>query len=89
MHVVVTTKHRGVFFGELDKDNGAVVKLRQARNCVYWEASTHGFLGLAASGPGEGCRIGPAAPSLTVRGVTAVAECSQEAVEAWEAEPWK
>jgi hypothetical protein len=86
--VVVTTIHRGVFFGELVEEKDDVVKLSGARNCVYWPVETRGFLGLAATGPGNGSKVGPAAPSITLRGVTSISECTPEAAAAWESGPW-
>jgi hypothetical protein len=87
-HVLVTTKHRGVFFGELVDRSEDSILLKNARNCVYWTSDCHGFLGLAAKGPTKDCRVGPAAPELALTDVTSVATCSDEAVAAWEAEPW-
>jgi len=86
--VVVTTAHRGVFFGYATEATGATIKLRQARNCVYWSPETHGFLGLAAVGPNKNCRVGPAA-DIELRDVTCVAEATDAATFAWEAGPWK
>ena len=86
--VLVTTKHRGVFFGYAKDVDGEIVKLRRARNCIYWPANQKGFLGLAAQGPIDGARIGPAA-NIELRGITCVAECTREAIEAWEKAPWK
>ena len=88
MKVVVTTIHRGVFFGELVQEDGDVVKLAGVRNCVYWPVETRGFLGLAFSGPPKGSKVGPAAPSITLRGVTSISECTKEAAEKWESGPW-
>ena len=85
--VLVTTVHRGVFFGYAANTDGETISLKDARNCIYWSADVKGFLGLASAGPTKGCRIGPKA-DLTVRNVTAVAEVSPEAVKAWEASPW-
>jgi len=85
--VLVTTAHRGVFFGYTTKTDGATIKLRAARNCIYWDAGTRGFLGLASSGPGASCKIGPAA-DIELRDITCVAEVSPPAVKAWEAAPW-
>jgi hypothetical protein len=85
--VLVTTSHRGVFFGYASETAGPTIKLRAARNCVYWSTETKGFLGLAAQGPTTGCRIGPAA-DIELRDITCVAECSSDAVKAWEAAPW-
>ncbi|MGI0012342.1 MAG: DUF6948 domain-containing protein [Nitrososphaera sp.] len=85
--VVVTTAHRGVFFGYATKTSGQTINLRAARNCIYWPASVKGFLGLAAHGPLNGSRVGPAA-DIELRDITCVAVCTQEAVRQWETEPW-
>jgi hypothetical protein len=88
-YVMVTTKHRGVFFGRLaDASQEGSVRLTEAQNCVYWSADCHGFLGLASRGPTEGCRIGPAVPELLISDVTAVVGCTEDAIKAWKAEPW-
>lgn len=85
--VLVTTSHRGVFFGYAKDTSGATIALRAARNCIYWPSTQKGFLGLAAFGPALGSRIGPAA-DLELRDITSVAACTDEAVKAWEAAPW-
>ena len=85
--VVVTTAHRGVFFGYLKSQDGDVVELEKARNCVYWTEALRGFVGLAAEGPGAGCKIGPAA-DMQIRAVTSVTDCTSQAAEAWEKAPW-
>lgn len=85
--VLVTTSHRGVFFGYADETEGAQIKLRAARNCISWSADVKGFIGLAASGPSKNCRVGPAA-DITLRDITSVVECTPAAVEAWEGAPW-
>lgn len=86
--VLVTTVHRGVFFGYATDTSGNVIKLRAARNCIYWPSNNKGFLGLASDGPKTGARVGPAA-DIEVRDITCVAEVSDEAVERWEAAPWR
>lgn len=85
--VLVTTAHRGVFFGYATDTSGAIIKLRGARNCVYWPSSQKGFLGLASTGPLDGAKIGPAA-NIEIRDITCVAECSDEAVKRWNDAPW-
>jgi hypothetical protein len=85
--VVVTTQHRGVFFGYAADVDGAIIKLRAARNCVYWSSDVKGFMGLAATGPNKSCKIGPAA-DISLRDITSVMECSPEAATAWESAPW-
>lgn len=87
--VMVTTERRGVFAGYLvGKLSAEKIVLRDARCCVYWTQSERGFLGLAAKGPGSGCRVGPAAPKVTLYGVTSVTEMTEAAAKRWEAEPW-
>ena len=85
--VVVTTLHRGVFFGYATETSGETIKLRSARNCIYWSADVKGFIGLAANGPTSDCRIGPAA-DIELHNITCVAIASPNAVEAWEKAPW-
>jgi hypothetical protein len=87
--VLVTTAHRGVFFGYLDGDDdtGETIRLRRARLCVYWSSDMRGFMGLAAIGPSKQCRIGPAA-DIQLRHVTAIVEVTPEAVARFEAAPW-
>ena len=85
--VLVTTEHRGMFFGYTTDTTGDIINLRAARNCIYWPAEQKGFLGLASVGPLKGSRIGPAA-DLELRKITSVAACTPEAVEAWEKAPW-
>lgn len=85
--VLVTTAHKGVFFGYAKDTDGAIIKLRAARNCIYWPTEQKGFLGLASTGPVSGARIGPAA-DIELRDITSVAVCTPQAVEAWEKAPW-
>lgn len=85
--VLVTTAHRGVFFGYANETGGETITLKRARLCVYWSADVRGFMGLASNGPTSGCRIGPAA-DIELRNVTAVVEVKPEAVARWESAPW-
>lgn len=89
--VLITTEHRGVFFGYMDSgdDLPASVKLKNSRNVVYWDATRHGFLGLASMGPSDKCRIGPAAPPATFFAISCVVDVSEDAVKKFEAAPWK
>jgi hypothetical protein len=85
--VMVTTAHRGVFFGYADDTQGEQIALKRARLCLYWSADVRGFMGLAATGPSKSCRVGPPA-DIAVRAITAVLEVTPEAVKKWEAAPW-
>ena len=86
--VVVTTAHRGVFFGYASDIDGETISLTRARLCIYWSADVRGFMGLASAGPSSTCRIGPPA-DITLRSITSVVECTPGAAKAWEAQPWK
>lgn len=86
--VIVTTAHRGVFFGYATDTDGDTIQLKRARLCVYWSQELHGFMGLASHGPSKDCRVGPAA-DITLRSITAVLEVEPAAVKLWEAGPWK
>lgn len=85
--VVVTTEHRGVFFGYAADTSGDTIALRAARNCIYWSSSVRGFMGLAATGPDKQSKVGPAA-DIEVRKITSVIKCTPEAAAAWESAPW-
>ncbi len=85
--VIVTTAHRGVFFGYATDTDGEQIALKRARLCVHWSSDVRGFMGLASGGPSSKCRIGPPA-DIKLRGITSVLECTPDAVKAWEAAPW-
>lgn len=80
--VIVTTAHRGVFFGYADNTDGETIKLNRSRLCLYWSADLRGFMGLAAMGPNSSCKIGPPA-DITLRSITAVLEVTPDAEAKW------
>lgn len=85
--VVVTTSHKGVFFGYAIDTDGSQIQLTEARLAIYWSADVKGFMGLASAGPSNNCRIGPPA-TITVRDITSVLEVTPEAEEKWLKSPW-
>ena len=85
--VLVTTAHRGVFFGYADRTDGETIKLSRSRLCSYWSADMKGFMGLASMGPSATCRIGQPA-DIELRNITAVLTVTPEAVAKWESGPW-
>lgn len=87
--VLVTTEHRGVFFGYSSYKSGSEILLKKIRNCLYWDSTVKGFIGLAVTGPTSSCRVGPAGESANLTGVTGVFDCSPQAVENWEKSPWR
>jgi len=87
--IVVTTAHKGVFFGYTTDDvSNKTLSLKRARMCVYWSADVRGMPGLAGAGPTSSCRVSPAADIDALHDVTGVWRATPEAVEAWEAQPW-
>ena len=112
--VLVTTKHRGVFAGQLKErtinDKSPLAKVSTddllaeltrrgvsndrevlvgIRNCISWDSSIRGFLGLAVDGPNDNCRIGPKAMETELWGVTSITKMTQVAIDKWESAPWK
>ena len=86
---MVVTTERGVFFGYGEPDLEAQhVKLTSARMVVYWSADCRSVVGLAANGPTNGCKIGPKAPAILIRNVTAAILCSDESAKKFEDAPW-
>ena len=84
--VLVTTAHRGVFFGYTDKEKigEPSITLTNCRNCIYWCAEVGGFLGLAANGPVDGCKIGTIAPlPVLLRDITSVSHVTEKAAKSW------
>ena len=86
--VIITTAHRGVFFGYATNTTGGQIALKKAQLCVYWSSDLKGFMGLASQGPSGSCRIGAPA-DITLRNITAVVEVTPEAAARWESAPWK
>jgi hypothetical protein len=86
--LVVTTAHRGVFFGYGEPTSKKIIRLTDVQMCVYWSASVKGILGLASTGPDKNCKIGPIVPAITLQGVTSIMECTKEAETAWRNQPW-
>lgn len=84
--VIVTTEHKGVFFGYAEDTDGETIKLMGARMCLYWCEDVGSFMGLAAVGPLSGSKIGRRA-DITLRNITAVLEMTDTAVKCWEAFP--
>lgn len=87
--VLVTTQHRGVFFGYLvGQPTKAKAVLEKVRCVVHWDRDTKGFIGLAANGPTDGCRVSAPAEQSTLFDITGVFGCTPLAVERFERAPW-
>lgn len=86
--LLVTTAHRGVFFGYGEPGTEKTIKLNNARMCVSWSNAMQGVLGLAAKGPDAQCKISPAAPEAYLSDVTMVLAVTEDAAKKWESQPW-
>lgn len=85
--VLVTTAHRGVFFGVLASEESHVeVVLTKARNVISWSGH-RGFLGLASHGPELDSRIGSTAERIRLYDVTSITDCTAEAVASFRCWP--
>lgn len=83
--VIVTTEHRGVFFGYASDTKGSEIELKRARMAIAF-GTTRGIMELAETGPTSKSKISARA-DLDVRKVTAVFEVTDSATKAWEAAP--
>jgi hypothetical protein len=90
--VLITTDNtkRGVFSGFINEDDAdkQTMVVEELRMCVYWSTDMKGVLGLASMGPSKTCKISKAVKRATLQGVTAVVELSNDALKAWQKEPW-
>lgn len=85
--VLVTTKHRGVFFGWVAADGDLAkptLALQSARMAIRW-GTTRGVAQLAETGPTSASKIGAKADLPVLHDVTAVWDVTDQAVVAWEA----
>jgi len=83
--VIVTTEHRGVFFGYAEDTRGTTIDLKKARMAIRF-GTTRGIMELCETGPTSSSKVSARA-DLEVRKITAVFEVSEAAVKAWEAAP--
>jgi len=85
--VLITTEYKGVFFGYATNTGGDIIKLKRARNCIYWPSQNKGFMGLASDGPHRDAKIGPPA-DIELRKVTSVVEVTPAAEKVWNEFKW-
>lgn len=80
--VIVTTEHRGVFYGLAENTSGEIIHLKGARMAIRF-GTTRGLMELAETGPTARSKIISRA-DLELRKVTAVFEVTPAAAEKWE-----
>ena len=84
-NIIVTTKHRGVFFGQVADDadlTNTTPRLENARCAIYW-GTTGGVGELAKTGPTKKSRIGTPATIVALHDITAVFAVTDEASKKW------
>lgn len=87
MRAIITTKHRGVFAGEIadDQDLAATaMPLKGARMAIRF-GTTRGLLQLAETGPTATSKISAPADIPMLHDITAVFAITDEAWSKWQA----
>lgn len=87
MRALVTTKHRGVFAGEIADDQdltATALPLKAAKMAIYF-GTTRGLLELAESGPTAKSRISAPADIPMLHDITAVFAITDQAWSKWQA----
>ncbi len=91
--VVVTTEHKGVFFGYCTKATedtlARTITLTDAQMCLYWSSEVKSVMGLASVGPSNTSRVSSPVPKITLTDTTSVMDATDKAVTAWQQRPWK
>ena len=83
--VLVTTVHRGVFYGLVPSRqdmNAKTMALKSARCAIRWGTTT-GIAELASVGPGPNSKIGATADIAALHDITAVWVVSDAARDKW------
>lgn len=86
--VLVTTKHRGVFGGEVPDDQDLTVTqmaLTNARMAIKW-GTTRGLMQLCDTGPTASSKISAPADIPMLHDITAVFSISDEAWAKWQSQ---
>lgn len=91
--VVVSTKHKGIFFGYLNGEDKIdpipnTLTLKDARMCIYFDSGVKGFMGLSSVGPNPKSCVSPKAPKIMINDITSICFCSDEATKEWEKDHW-
>lgn len=84
-NVLITTKYRGVFAGQIEDDqdiNAKTMPLKNAKMAIRW-GTKRGMMELAKTGPTEESLISEEADIPSLRGVTAVFDITEKAWKQW------
>lgn len=80
--VIVTTEHRGVFFGKIGEASPSQTEatLEEAVMVIRF-GTTEGLSQLAATGPTKNTKLSAPVPKWHLRKITSIIECSSAAVD--------
>lgn len=92
-HVLITTKNRGIYFGEINWDtrHNEVIDVRNMRHVYYYTApagSDKGTFSLVTIGPQSGSRVGPVVEMACLHDIATVCVCTTDAVKAFSESTW-
>lgn len=85
-NVLITTKHRGVFAGQIEDDqdiNADILPVKNAKMAIRWGTSK-GMMQLAETGPTPNSLISAEADIPSLRDITAVFDITDGAWEEWQ-----
>ena len=84
--IIITTKHRGVWYAEVPKDKDLtptiLTGLKNCRMAIKW-GTTKGLQQLADTGPTENTKISPPTDIEVLHDVTAVFLVKEKAKSVW------
>jgi hypothetical protein len=96
-NILITTQHRGVFFGQIDEKQLETYKqrastdptapknlidIKDCRMAIYWNTK-RGVMELAEVGPNSGSKIGAKADVDILHDVTGIFSVTDNAAEKW------
>ena len=83
--VIITTEHRGVFYGFIENDqdvNARTMPLKNAKMAIKW-GTDKGVMQLARTGPTNRSKISAEADIPALHDITAVFVVTEEAQKQW------
>jgi len=86
-NVLITTKHRGVWFAQVDKGmdltTPTLTNLKNCRMAIYW-GTNKGLHQLCETGPTPSSKISNPADISVLHDITAVFDVTDKATKAWQ-----
>lgn len=84
--ILITTKHRGVFFGQVEDGKDltptTLTDIKNARMAIRWRTK-NGVMELCEAGPNLHTKVGDKADINVLHDITAIFHVTEEAAEKW------